>query len=204
MTIQTASVLKDFLLNNEIATISIMGGEFFCNPSWFEIFSLLIPAVSYARLVTNGDWATNEQIPEKLLDFKDKIKISISKDRWHTNKNVNKAISICKKLSFKYDLPTEEETSENSIVPIGRSSFSYSFYSTFSTYCSNPAHMYSFLINEKGQIFKCGFGILNYANIFEYQKGDFCKRFKEFNKEFYEIPIYNCSQCIRALKKLGQ
>ena len=66
----------------------------------------------------------------------------------------------------------------------------------FHNFCSNPEDQYSFLIDEVGKIYKCGFGVWDYADINDYQDGGFAHRFKEFNKKFYDIFISNCSSCI--------
>lgn len=148
----------------------------------------------YVRLVTNGDWAVNEDIIQQLRY--PNLKLAISKDRWHTNTHVEKASELCEKYNIQYKVATEEETSESSIVPVGRQIYG-SFYSMFSAYCFNPEHHYNFLIDEQGDIFKCGFGIWKYANITEYLYGAFNARFKEFNLKFYDCFIPNCGACIR-------
>jgi hypothetical protein len=68
----------------------------------------------------------------------------------------------------------------------------------FSCYCQNPKKQYDFLIDEVGKIYKCGFGVWDYADISEYLEGEFAPRFKEFNKLFYDQFISNCSRCIRS------
>ena len=65
----------------------------------------------------------------------------------------------------------------------------------FGCYCQNPENMYSFLIDEKGNIFKCSFGVLCYANIDEYLEGGFRKKFKEVNSKFYSVFISSCQSC---------
>ena len=72
--------------------------------------------------------------------------------------------------------------SEFNLVPIGRAESSGGLYSMFGCYCQNPKHHYSFLIDEVGKIYKCGFGVWNYADIDDYIDGGFAPRFKEFNK----------------------
>lgn len=65
-------------------------------------------------------------------------------------------------------------------------------------YCHNPANKYSFLIDEEGYIYKCPFGVWEYANVSDYLNGGFSVRFKEFNKKFYDIFIISCASCIRV------
>jgi hypothetical protein len=204
MSIETAKKVKQFFENNEILGISLMGGEFFCNPQWKEIFEILFPGLAYVRLVTNGDWAHDESVPkflkqlEKVMFEESSLKISISKDRWHSNKNVDKAIAACKKYGINYNVAAESETTEESIVPVGRGDLNFGLYAMFACYCHNPQHMYSFLIDEQGKIYKCGFGVWDYAKIDDYLKGNFDKRFKEYNQKFYSCFISNCRSCLRA------
>jgi len=198
MSVKTAKVLIQFLKNNEIMSCNLMGGEFFLNPDWKEILDLILPEMVASRLVTNGDWVEDNSVIEFLAKYKEILKVSISKDRWHTNKNVDKAAELCEKNGIEWNFPIKEENSEESVVPSGRGFYTYGFYSVFGCYCHNPAHCYSFLIDEQGDIFKCSFGYLNYANIFEYEKGSFDKRFKEFNLKFYDAFISNCARCIEA------
>jgi len=70
----------------------------------------------------------------------------ISKDQWHTNENIIEA----EKLVLENNIPTKTSDlneSDFSLVPIGRAEYSGGFYSMFGTYCSNPEHHYSFLID---------------------------------------------------------
>ena len=63
--------------------------------------------------------------------------------------------------------------------------------------------MYSFLIDEDGNIYKCGFGVLKYANVSTYIEGGFKARFKDFNKRFYGVFISSCSSCINTIRMFG-
>ena len=201
MTVEKAKDIAKFLKNNGVVTINLMGGEFFCNPDWFEIYSELISSVKFARLVTNGDWANNLGVKTKIAMlvslFGDKIHFSISKDKWHTNKNVEAAKEFLESAGCRVNVGTEDNTKDESIVPVGRANGKYisGIYDMFGCYCQNPENMYSFLIDEKGNIFKCSFGVLCYANIDEYLEGGFRKKFKEANSKFYSVFISSCQSC---------
>jgi hypothetical protein len=119
-------------------------------------------------------------------------------DKWHTNANVEAAVKVLLKHGIACNTPTAEEVAEESIVPVGRSMFDYNMYSSFVCYCRKPDRMYSFLIDETGEIYKCGFGTWNYADVNEYADGGFRDRFKEFNTKFYEVFISSCKTCLRA------
>jgi hypothetical protein len=197
MTIETAKTVSQFLKNNEVHSINVMGGEIFCNPNWREILDLIIPQVKYVRIVSNGDWVVGEpSFGEYFTKFKN-CYVSISKDQWHNMINVEKAIEILTDLNIPVTTPDSDEKEMN-LVPIGRSQFSMSLYSMMGCYCHNPEHQYSFLIDEIGDIFKCGFGVWNYADVDEYVDGGFPARFKEFNKKFYDVFIPSCKSCIRC------
>lgn len=204
MSIDTAKEISLFFRSNKIRSINLMGGEFFCNPDWFEILDVLISAVSSARLVTNGDWAHNEQVKSKLTilidKYRDSLRFGISKDRWHTNKNVEAASEFLNEANVKFNVTEPDEATNHSIVPVGRSEFSMGIYSMMGCYCHNPIRKYSFLIDEEGNIYKCPFGILRYAHIKDYVNGGFAQKFKEFNKRFYNIPIPSCSACFRTMR----
>lgn len=200
MTVESAKNIAAFLENNNIQILNIMGGEFFCNPNWLEILDILIKSSSHSRLVTNGDWSVNESIKNDLRSlverYKDKVFISVSKDKWHTNKNVDKASEFLEEIGARFNVTKPNEMSGSSIVPVGRSFLSgYGIYSYMSTYCSNPMNRYSFLIDEVGDIYKGSFGVWRYSNVNDYINGGFDKRFKEFNKEFYKIFIPSCKSC---------
>lgn len=202
MSVDMAKDIATFLKNNKVCDINVMGGEFFCNTEWYEILSILINATMSMRLVTNGDWAENKEVTDKLLSFtslyKDKLRIAISKDKWHTNKNIDKAEEYIKTTDVAYHVAFPSETTDASIVPVGRSEFAYVPYSFVGCYCDNPIEQYTFLIDEKGNIFKCGFGIWRYSNIKEYLNGGFNEKFKVFNKKFYDIFVPSCKTCIRC------
>lgn len=200
MSISMAEKIHSFLVNNEINNINLMGGEFCMHPNWFEIFLILTKDIKYVRIVTNGDWLEEycEQVKE--LSKQRVFVFAISKDKWHTNKNVKKAELFCKENNIFYKVSTEEQTKNESIVPVGNALFEYNFFSTFGCYCHNPEHKYSFLIDEEGEIYKCSFGVWNYSNIEDYIDGKFSKRFKEFNKVFYSTFISNCRSCIRSYR----
>lgn len=199
MTVEMAQDIAKFVRNNNVEYLNLMGGEFFCNPDWYKILSILIDSTTFARIVSNGDWVNSNVVKTQLLKLKDefgnKFKISISKDRWHTNENVEKAEEFLKEKNFLYNIAKESETTDESIVPIGRSIFSFSMFSMFQCYCHEPDKKYGFLIDEDGDIFKCEFGNFAYANIHEYIDGGFDARFKEYNKKFYEIFIPSCKTC---------
>ncbi len=197
MSIDTARIIAEFLISNEVHSVNLMGGEIFCNPDWKAILDLLIPAVKYARIVTNGDWST--EMPEfaEYLAKYDNLAVSISKDKWHTNKNIELANDLLVKNNVITKTSDLKET-DDGLVPIGRSMYGFGIYSMFGCYCHNPEHEYSFLIDENGKIYKCGFGVWDYANVHEYSSGGFPARFKEFNKVFYSTFIPSCSRCINA------
>jgi len=201
MSIEKAKEIAKFLKVNDVETINLMGGEFFCNPNWFEIYSELIASVKFARLVTNGDWANNLGVKAQLATlisiFGKKIYFSISKDKWHTNKYVDSAKEFLESAGCKVNIGTEDNTKNESIVPVGRAAGRYigGIYDMFGCYCQNPENMYSFLIDEEGNIFKCSFGVLSYAHIDDYLEGGFRKRFKEANSKFYSVFVPSCQTC---------
>ena len=197
MSMETAKKVSLFLKNNGITYINCTGGEFFTHPQWFEVLSTICDGMKRIRLVTNGDWIGKCEEKVKEFAFTFNAYLAISKDRWHTNKNVERARKFCEENGIAYQVATEDQTTTNSIVPIGRSSFECNMYSTFMTYCSKPDRKYSFLIDEDGLIYKCPFGIWDYATVDEYVDGGFSKRFKEFTSIFYSTFITNCRTCIR-------
>lgn len=109
---------------------------------------------------------------------------------------MDSAASFLESQGAKYHITEPKEATDSSIVPIGRSFLQGSFYSMMG--CHNPANKYSFLIDEEGYIYKCPFGVWEYANVSDYLNGGFSVRFKEFNKKFYDIFIISCASCIRV------
>jgi len=203
MSILMSEKISEFLKKYEISTVNLMGGEFSCNPNWLEIIRNITMNTN-VRLVTNGDFG--EDIIDKLQEFKTNLRIAVSKDRWHSNKNVKRAEKLLKKYKFNYRITTEEEGSSNSIVPIGRSFFFLEGpYSQFSCYCRNPIRKYSFLIDEKGIIFKCPFGLWEIDDIEnDIKENSFLESFKDFNKKFHSCFIPNCYRCVMITKFRGK
>lgn len=208
MTFEMAQDIATFVKNNDVVYLNLMGGEFFCNPDWYRIFRVLIEATRFARIVSNGDWANSNTVKAQLLKLKDefegKFKISISKDKWHTNANVEKAEEFLKEKNFLYNVASEGDMTENSIVPVGRAFLSGTMYSMFQCFCHEPDKKYAFLIDEDGDIFKCEFGHFAYANVHEYMDGGFDARFKEYNQAFYKVFIPSCATCARYCTFLPQ
>ena len=203
MSVDTAKKISQFLIKNEIYFVNIMGGEVFCNPNWREILDVIVPSVPCARIVSNGDWVVDEPAFAKYLTKFNNCYVSISKDEWHTNKNIKKAEKVLTSNNILSKVSDLNE-SEFNLVPIGRAESSGGLYSMFGCYCQNPKHHYSFLIDEVGKIYKCGFGVWNYADIDDYIDGGFAPRFKEFNKIFYGVFISNCASCIRSYQWRGK
>lgn len=206
MNIEMAKDMATFIKSNKVCDLNVMGGEFFCNPYWYEILSILVDSTHSMRLVTNGDWAIDNEMADKVVEFinlnKNKVRIAISKDKWHTNKNIEKAEEYIKQTGALYHVALPSETTDSSIVPIGRSELEYTpFYSFLGCYCHKPYEQYTFLIDENGDIYKCGFGAWKYANIKEYISGGFNKKFKEFNKKFYDIFVPSCRHCLMCCKE---
>lgn len=197
MTVDMAKKISQFLKSNEVFVVNLMGGEIFCNPNWKEILDLIIPSVTIVRIVTNGDWAKEQPDFAKHLSKHKNCYVAISKDQWHTNKNIELAAKLLKKYKVLNKTSELNET-EFGLVPVGRSEFEMSLYSMFGCYCDNPEKQYSFLIDEQGVIYKCGFGTWDYAEVEKYLEGGFRERFKEFNKVFYGTFIPNCKRCSEA------
>jgi hypothetical protein len=200
MTVETARAVADFLDSNDIWYVALMGGEIFCNPDWAEIVNVISAGRDYVRVVTNGDWAGTDFLG-RLEGPREKYTIAISRDRWHTNRNVDAAIAECEERGFRCRVTTPEEDNLENIVPAGRGDLHYGLYSSFGCYCRNPEKKYTFLIDEGGEIHKCGFGVWGYSNVSEYREGGFAARFKEFNRAFYGCFVSNCAACLRAYRR---
>lgn len=205
MTVETSEKIGRFLKANEIKSVNLMGGEFFCNSDWFEIFSNIMNGLSnHARIVTNSDWAANEQLSAKVIEFAKRYNVyfALSFDKWHTNKYVEEAKALLNTNNISYHLGErecdKEDTFDSPLVPVGRSSFSLGFYGTFGVYCHEEITKYAFLIDESGIIYKCPFGIWDYDEIDNFLEGGFISRFKEVNEKFYKHFISNCKRCIEA------
>lgn len=201
MTPEMAKKINQFSEANGVMVYNVMGGEFFCNPRWHEILDTFLGSeVLFVRLVSNGDWFNRRDVKELLSDlfkrYQTKFKLSISKDKFHKNSwSDSDLLGFLKMTGGKYDVGTMEEMA---VVPIGRAWLGYSFYSMMAKYCDQPCNRYSFLIDEEGQIYKCGFGVLPYANISEFLEGGFREVFKNLSQKFHKQPILNCKQCIGA------
>lgn len=203
MTIKTAEDINKFMISNNIEDANIMGGEFTENPDWYDVLSYLVKNLKSVRLVSNGDWAGKLELSNQVVEFMLKnpnVKLSISNDKWHTCKYVVEASKICEDNNIEFNIATEKETKEDSIVPVGRGELFSGLYSFFACYCQNPEHKYSFLIDETGEIYKCSFGVLNYSDIYKHLDGGFDKVFKQFNKKFYSCFITNCASCARTFQ----
>ena len=206
MSIDTSKMIGQFLKSNDIQSANLMGGEFYCNPDWFEIFTnfMEIGGLHHVRIVTNSDWVSSKETTEKVIEFGRKFRVyyALTIDQWHTNKYVKEAQEILDLHKISYQLGNhendEKDVMENSIVPIGNAVFTFGLYSMFATYCHNQDSKYQFMIDEKGVIFKCPFGIWDFADVYDYVNGGFEKPFKDFNVKFYKCMIFNCKQCINA------
>lgn len=202
MTIDMARNIHTFCSSNIISRCEIMGGEFFLNPDWEMILSILSDGMNSVRLVSNSDWAANEKISDRVIGFlsvHDNFHVGLSKDKWHNNKNVSLALKLLSDANIIHRTATEEEGSDNSIVPVGRGELmGGDFFSMFGCYCHDPRKKYNLLIDECGEIYKCGFGIWDYDNIMNFLNGGFGSRFKKFNTAFYKAWISNCASCNRS------
>jgi MoaA/NifB/PqqE/SkfB family radical SAM enzyme len=209
MTPATSALTASFLESNGIATANIMGGEFFCNPHWQEVLSALSATLSSARLVSNGDWAASKKTAHPVIGFlkeNTNFRMSLSNDRYHTNRHIRAAAEMLSKEGLAHNVATEENaTRPENIIPVGRAFLTYdSMYSMFGNYCRTPAHRYSFMIDEQGEVYRCPFGIWSYANIADYSHGGFTARFKEFNAVFQSAWIPNCTRCAMAAQQPTQ
>jgi hypothetical protein len=199
MFLQMAENINKFLINNSINYINVMGGEFFMHPDWFDIISTLCNGVEIIRLVTNGDWVKSaERSRMKTLTERFLVIVALSKDRWHTNENVDAAKEFCSNNKIPYKVATEDQVTAESVVPVGNAQFEMNIYSMFMKYCGKPDRKYNFLIDEQGNIFKCSFGAWQYANVSEYLDGGFAKRFRAFNEVFYSSFVSSCKTCLRS------
>jgi hypothetical protein len=195
-----AHKVQTFMRTNNITRAETMGGEFFLNPDWYEVLDVIGEGLKIVRLVSNSDWAGNAKVASNVIEFltnHTQFYISLSKDKWHTNKNLDRVVQLLKEADILHNIPTEDRTTDDTIVPIGRSRFDYGFFSMFGAYCSPGEKRYNFLIDEVGEIYKCGLGAWPYANVKDFQEGGFNKKFKEFNNKFYGAHVMNCMMCQR-------
>lgn len=205
MTIDMAKEIAKFLENNQIISLNVMGGEFYCNVNWYDILYEWLHIHCHIRLVSNGDWITDNKVKNQLLAlnsmFPNQLHISISNDRYHTNKYVGDVDTFLTAHGIAHNIGTDTQDNEDTLIPLGNAEDIYNLYSFGVCYCYNPIHQYSFLIDETGAIYKCSFGVLQYDNIQNFTFGGFAKRFKEFNKKFYNIFIPSCKSCIRMCQQ---
>lgn len=203
MSVENSIILSKFLNDLNVNSINIMGGEFFKNPDWEEIFNNLIldTNIPTIRLVSNGDWAKDKDFVKKFLPFKDRFYVAISNDMYHTNAHVYNAIDYLKENNIFYS--EDNGYSEEAIVPVGRATYDCSsIYGLFGTYCRNPKYLYSHLIDEDLNVFKCPFGLWEYYTIEDnFVKEDFRKEFKKISRTFYKTFIPSCTACYRAYQK---
>jgi len=202
MTLEMAEAINRFCRANEISRAEVMGGEFFVHGLWAEILEVLSGGLVQVRLVTNGDWAGSSKTASKVTDFlkaHPQFHVGVSKDQWHTNQHVDRAAELLQQAGIPFRIPTVEQTREESLVPAGRHQYEWSqFYGLFACYCSQPERRYNLLIDEQGEIYKCGFGSWPYASVNDFLQGGFAARFKEFNAKFYGAFISSCAACQRA------
>lgn len=202
MTVEQSEKTARFLKSNNIRMCQIMGGEFFCNPDWEAIVSNIAGAVRFTRLVTNGDWAGNPDVEAGLLRLLGKLggslRVSVSRDEWHTNRKVDAALEFLESNGFEHNTTKEGEMTGSSVVPVGRGEYISNMYSMFLTYCSEPCNKYGFMIDEDGEIYKCSFGNIVYACVDDYLEGGFAARFKEFGTMFHSHFIPSCFRCYNA------
>ena len=203
LTLDTAQKIALFLEANEITYANIMGGEFWLCENWESIIEALYKPLGLMRIVSNGDWAESPSTRETILSFAKehpKIYFSISEDRWHTNRNIGRAKNLLEREGTVCKIQKDDDN--NSVVPVGRGEYNSGIYSMLTTYCSKPDRMYQPLIDEKGIIYKCGFGIWDYATIDEHLDGTFHKCFKEFGLKFNKIFVSNCSGCSNSYNRV--
>lgn len=205
MTLDMAKEIANFLKSNNIISLNVMGGEFYCNPNWYDILYEWLYIHCHIRLVSNGDWMTDDTVKNQLLTlnsmFPNQLHLSISNDRYHTNKYVKDADEFLTAHKIAHNIGIDTQDNEDTLIPLGNAEDIYNLYSFGVCYCHNPVHQYSFLIDETGDIYKCSFGVLQYDNIQNFTSGGFTKRFKEFNKKFYDIFIPSCKSCIRMCQQ---
>jgi hypothetical protein len=203
MSMEVAHQITQFLKVNKVTVLNVMGGEFFLHPEWFELLQLFSSVSERIRLVTNGDWAgmsVGRDVTNKIATVKN-VYVAISNDQWHTNAHVDAAARLLTEADAAHLIQGDDEKDPmfGPVVPVGRSRFDAgTFFTSFGCYCSKPDTMYSFLIDEVGTIFKCPFGVWDYADVFEFQEGGFRDVFKTIHRRFYTTFISSCRSCTRA------
>ena len=207
MSIDMAKDINTFFTNNKVSNVNLMGGEFYCHPEWESVLDIIGNGLQRARIVSNGDWAGNAEVSGHVINFlkaHPNFHISVSNDKFHTNKYVEAAERLLNNAGVLYNISNgKNSTTNESIVPVGKASLGmHGIYSMFGCYCHNPEHKYSFLIDEEGKIYKCSFGVWDFATIDEHKDGSFAERFKFFNSKFYGVWINNCRRCVEAYERI--
>jgi hypothetical protein len=156
MSIETSRHVNEFLVSNGIDAANVMGGEFFCHPSWMDVVDTINNAMKDVRLVSNGDWARTKKSTGHVIEFLAKhpgIRVSLSKDKWHSNRHVDAAARACRENGIPVVVECTELGSDETIVPVGRAVMHYNFFSGVARYRASPSHAYSFLIDETGSLY---------------------------------------------------
>ena len=199
MTVETAETIAHFLKANDIFYANVMGGEFWMCEDWTRVLRALIEPLAIVRVVTSGDWAANQKTSRSVVNFFQKhpaCHMAITNDHWHTNKHVERAAAICKEAGIEHKIQCDD--SDDGIVPVGRGEWHYGPLSMFACYCHKPEHMYAPLIDERGEVYRCGFGVWDYTNVSDHLDGDFHNRFKEYGLRFQKVFIGSCRRCAQA------
>lgn len=206
MSAQQANKVATFCRANNIVWAEVMGGEFYMNPDWEEVLSILGKDIVTVRLVSNGDWANDEALSDSVIRFLSTHRqyyVGLSNDRWHTNAHVRQASDLLRDAQILHRVARPEETAFDGLIPLGRSKYEPSFYTMFEAACRREDRRYKCMIDEVGDVFKCPYGAIRYANVDQYQDGGFAARFVEFSRKFYRSGVMTCSQCARATSFLG-
>jgi len=201
MTPLVANKVHQFLRSNQITMINIMGGEFWLNPDWEFLITLLSQEISVVRMVTNGDFMGNTKAKARVRTYfthHPTLVLSISKDQYHTNRFVSQATQFCVENHIPYTLETQNLT-QDTIVPVGRGQLYSGFYASLACYCyREPRCGECFMIDEIGGIYRCPFGIWDFDEIYSFLEGGFKARWEEFIRAFRLSHIMSCDQCNRV------
>lgn len=205
MTVQTSKEINQFNQFNHILMINIMGGEFWCNPDYYKIICNLSQGMRRIRITTNGDWVIKPAICKKLLKIAELLKslpefyLGISKDQYHNNKNVEKAVEFCQIHEIPYII--NDADIQEAIVPVGKGAWHETFMSSISCCCKTNKYLYSFMVDERGVIFYCSYGIWGVDLVQNYLTESFGQRFIEV-KKIFNSALHSCVDCYRSYLRL--
>jgi len=186
--------------------MNVMGGEFTIIPDYPEILMALVSGRPKAALVTNGQWAYDEQATRTFLssvdavcEVCDEVLVAISDDRWHQKFN-KRAQRLYREHNPKAKLIYGVDIPDDKLLPLGRAWDNKLASRSFEVCCGCCRETGQLMVLETGMVTLCPMGYFPWKHFGKVSYDDARSHVWRWRAEQLDLGM-DCFSCMERDKR---